>query len=42
MPVVCGRQHVTRREPHILYCEADAVHLRGYQKPNKYCRRTFP
>lgn len=41
-PVVCGGQHVTRREPHILYCKADALQLRGYHKPNKYCRTTFP
>lgn len=31
-----------QREPHVLHCKADAIHLRGYHKPNKYCRRAFP
>lgn len=31
MPVVCGRQQVTKRkrEPHILHCKADAIHPRA-------------
>lgn len=42
MPVVWGRQQVTRREPHILDCRADAIHLRGHHKPNKYSHSPFP
>lgn len=42
MPVVWSKQQVTSTEPHILYGGADAVHPRGYHKPNKYCHRPFP
>lgn len=31
-----------QREPHVPLCKADAVHLRGYRKPNKHCCRAFP